>query len=361
VILFAAVVAAGTLVVGIAAALVLRRLPTIRLQLAGLGLLAVALPLAAVLLSGVVMFDSGHDLTILLVAAACSTAALAAAVLLGGSILRSLERVRTASAAAAGGDLAARAPEDGPAELAELASSFNEMAASLEELFDARRQLVAWASHDLRTPLASMQAMLEAVEDGLVEPERYIPALRQQVEALRVLVDDLFELARLDAGVLSLDLREAPLAGVVRSALGGLEAEARTRRVTLAARIQGDPTVVCAPDKVERVLLNLLTNAIRHTPSDGAVAVVVEPLDDEVLVSVEDTGEGMPAESVKRVFEHFWRGDRSRSRAPESAGLGLAIAHGLVEAQGGRIWAENRSDGGARVSFTLPAPPRSTA
>ena len=353
-ILFALLVALGTLLVGIAAALVLRRLPSIRLQLAGLGLLAVALPLAAVLVSGVVMFDSEHDLTILLVAAACSTAALAAAGLLGGSILRALERVRTASAAIAGGDFAARAPEDGPSELAELGTSFNEMAASVEELFDARRQLVAWASHDLRTPLASMQAMLEAVEDGLVEPERYVLALKQQVDALRVLVDDLFELARLDAGVLSLELREAPIAGVVRSALDGLEAEAEARHVALAARIDGDPKAICAPDKVERVLLNLLTNAIRHTPSDGSVAVVVEPLEREVRVSVEDTGEGIPPDSAKRVFDHFWRGDRSRTSETGGAGLGLAIAHGLVEAQGGRIWAENVVGGGARVSFTLP-------
>jgi signal transduction histidine kinase len=228
------------------------------------------------------------------------------------------------------------------------------MAASVEELFDARRQLVAWASHDLRTPLASMKAMLEAVEDGLVEPERYVPALKQQVDALGILVDDLFELARLDAGVLSLELREAPLAGVVRSALGGLEAEAEARRVALAARIDGDPTAICAPDKVERVLLNLLTNAIRHTPSDGSVAVVVEPFEREVRVSVEDTGEGIPADSTRRVFDHFWRGDRSRTSETGGAGLGLAIAHGLVEAQGGRIWAENVAGGGARISFTLP-------
>jgi signal transduction histidine kinase len=354
VILFALAVALGTLAVGVVAALALRRLPSLRLQLAGLGLLAVALPLAAVLVSGLVMFDSGHDLTILLVAAACSTAALAAAGLLGGSILRSLDRLRSASTAVAGGDLGARAPEDGPAELAELGASFNEMAASVEELFDARRQLVAWASHDLRTPLASMKAMLEAVEDGLVEPERYVPVLKQQVDALGLLVDDLFELARLDAGILSLELREAPLAGVVRSALGGLEAEAEARRVALAAKIDGDPTAICAPDKVERVLLNLLTNAIRHTPSDGAVAVIVEPLEREVRVSVEDTGEGIPADSTKRVFDHFWRGDRSRTSETGGAGLGLAIAHGLVEAQGGRIWAENVTGGGARVSFTLP-------
>jgi signal transduction histidine kinase len=198
-----------------------------------------------------------------------------------------------------------------------------------------------------------MQAMLEAVEDGLVEPEHYVPELRRQVTALGLLVDDLFELARLDAGVLTLDLHETPIGGVVRSALGGLEAEAQTRRVALAARIDADPPVLCAPDKVERVLLNLLTNAIRHTPSDGAVAVVVEPLDGEVRVSVEDTGDGIPPESIKRVFDHFWRGDRSRTGAG-NAGLGLAIAHGLVQAQGGRIWAENRSEGGARISFTLP-------
>jgi signal transduction histidine kinase len=351
---FALAVAVATLAAGLLAALGLRRLPTVRLQLAGLGLLAVMLPLAAVLLSGVVMFDSEHDLTILLVAAACSTAALVAAFILGGSILSALERVRAASSALARGDLSARAPEDGPAELAELATSFNEMADNVEGLFDARRQLVAWASHDLRTPLASMQAMLEALEDGLASPDRYLPAMREQVHALGLLVDDLFELARIDAGVLTLELREAPLSGLVATALRGLEAEADARHVALSARIDGDPPVVCAPDKVERVLFNLLTNALRHTPSDGSVAVVVESLGAEVRVSVEDTGEGIPAEAAPRVFDRFWRGDRARSRAKGGAGLGLAIARGLVEAQGGRIWAENRPEGGARISFTLP-------
>jgi signal transduction histidine kinase len=351
---FALVVASATLGSGLLAALLLSRVPSLRLQLAGLGLLAVTLPLAAVLLSGVVMFNSEHDLTILLVAVACSTAALAAAFLLGGSIMRSIERVRNASSALARGDLAARAPEAGPSELAELAASFNEMAARVEELFDVRRQLVAWASHDLRTPLASMQAMLEAVEDGLAEPERYMPAMREQVRTLGLLVDDLFELARIDAGALTLELRTAPLGGVVRSCLRGLEAEARARRVALTAQIDGDPPVVCAPDKVERVLFNLITNALRHTPSDGAVAVVVEPLDEEVRISVEDSGEGLPADSLRRVFDRFWRGDRARTRERGGAGLGLAIARGLVEAQGGRIWAENRPEGGAKVSFTLP-------
>lgn len=355
-IVFALVVALATLAAGLAAALLVPRLPTLRLQLAGLALVAVVLPLAAVALSGVVMFSSGHDMTILFVAVASSTAAIAGALLLARSIMRPIERVRTAASAVARGDLAARTPEGGPAELEELASSFNQMAANIEELFDARRQLVAWASHDLRTPLASMQAMLEALEDGLAEPERYLPALHEQVRTLSALVDDLFELARIDAGALTLELREAALSGLVESCLRGVEAEAAARRVSLAAQIaEPVPPVRCAPEKVERVLYNLLTNALRHTPSDGAVAVLVEPLTEEVRVTVEDTGEGIPADALRRVFDRFWRGDRARSPARGGAGLGLAIARGLVEAQGGRIWAENRPGGGARISFTLPA------
>jgi signal transduction histidine kinase len=356
VILFAVIVAVATLAAGLAAAFLLRRLPTLRLQLAALALLAVLLPLVAVLLSGAVMFSSGHDLTVLLVAGAASSAAIAAALLLAATILKPVERLRTASTALARGDLGARAPTTGPAELAELAGSFNEMAARLEELFDARRQLVAWASHDLRTPIASIQAMLEALEDGLAEPERYVPAMRDQIRTLSLLVDDLFELARIDAGVLTLEIEVAPLPRLVESCLRGLEAEAQARNVALEAHMDGViPSVRCAPDKVERVLFNLLTNALRHTPSDGSVAVVVEPLHEEVQVTVEDTGVGMPADSLRRMFDRFWRGDPARSRETGGAGLGLAIARGLVEAQGGRIWAENRPNGGAKISFTLPA------
>ena len=352
---FALVAAGTTLAVGISAALSLRRLPSLRLQLIGLALLALVLPLAAVLVSGVVMFTSGHDLTVLAVAVAASTAAFGAALLLASGIHRAIEQVRAASLTLASGDLAARAPEDGPAEVAELAASLNEMAVNIEGLFDARRQLVAWASHDLRTPLANIQAMLEALEDGVGDPERYLPALRQQTRTLGQLVDDLFELARIDAGVLTLELRDAPVATLVRSCVRGLQAEADARGVTMvAATHASDASVRCAPEKVERVLLNLLTNALRHTPTDGTVAVVVESLEREVRLSVEDTGTGLPADRSGRLFERFWRGDPARSTGIGGSGLGLAIARGLVEAQGGRIWAENRPEGGARVSFTLP-------
>jgi signal transduction histidine kinase len=337
VIVFALVVAAATLASGLAAALSLRLLPTLRLQLAGLALIAVALPLAAVAVSGVVMFHSGDDMTLLFVAAASAFVAVAAALLIARTISGRVERLRSASAEFASGDLGARAPTSGPAELAELGTSFNEMADNLERLFDARRRLVAWASHDLRTPLASLQAMLEALEDGLAEPEEYLSGMREQVRALSMLVDDLFELARIDAGVLTLELAEAELDPLVQASLRVVEPEARARRVRLEVRVDGSPPVRCAPEKVERVLSNLLANALRYTPSDGSIAVRVESLAREVCVTIEDTGVGFQPESARK------------------SGLGLAIARGFVELQGGRIWHENRPGGGARVSFTLPA------
>jgi len=345
-------VAAATLLVGSLATLALRQLPTVRLQLAGLALLAVVLPLLAVLLSGWVMFHMGDDVKILAVAAASASAAVAAAFLLGGSVARAIERLRAASAELAAGDLTARAPEHGPRELAELGRSFNAMAANLERLFDARRDFVAAAGHDLRTPVASIAAMLEAIEDGVAEADEYLRPLQEQTRRLASLVDGLFELARIDAGSLVVELRPIALGGLVESCVGGFDAEARAARIRLERRVE-DAHARCAPEQVERVLANLLANALRHTPPDGTVAVAVSAGDDEVEVAVEDTGEGLTDEAAARMFDRFWRGDSARS-AP-GAGLGLAIARGLVEAQGGRIRAESRPAGGTRVAFTLPA------
>ena len=347
------VVALATLAVGLAIAFALRGLPTLRLRLVGLAVLAVCLPLVVVLASGWVMFHMGDDVKILAVSAASASVALVAALVIAGSIERPIERLARAAAELAGGDLAARAPENGPAEIASLARDFNEMGDALARIFDARRELVAWASHDLRTPLANMQAMLEALEDGLAEPADYLPAFREQVRVLSRLVDDLFELGQIEAGALAFELRELPIAPVVARCLAGLGAEAASRGIRLETQGPADATARFAPDKIERVLLNLLTNALRHTPTDGCVAVVVRPEDDEVHVRVDDTGEGIDDEAVERMFERFWRGDLARSTP--GAGLGLAIARGLVEAHGGRIWAERRTGGGTSVSFTLPA------
>ena len=354
VIALALAVAAGTLAVGLAATFALRLLPSVRLQLAGFALLSVVLPLLAVLLSGWVMFHMGDDVKILAVAAAAASAAVAAALVLATSIARRIDRLRSASLALAAGDLGARAPEGGPRELAELGRSFNAMAGSLEGLFDARRELVAAASHDLRAPVASIAAMLEAIEDGLATPEEYLAPLQDQARRLTVLVDDLFELARIDAGALVHELQEVALAPLVESCVRGFEAEARARNVRLERTVDElVPEARCAPEQVERVVLNLLTNALRHTPSDGTVAVTLASAPGHVRVTVEDTGDGLTPEATRRMFDRFWRDDSAR-QTNGGAGLGLAIARGLVEAQGGTIWAEQRATGGARVSFTLP-------
>jgi signal transduction histidine kinase len=349
---FALLVAGLAFLAGVLAALGLRRLPAVRLQLIGLALVATLLPLVAVVVAGVVMFESHHDETVLIVAAGSACAVVAAALLVARSISAGLNRLVAASAGLAH-DLAVRVPERGPSEHRALAAAFNEMAQSLHRLFEARRELVAWASHDLRAPLANMQAMLEAVDDGLATTDDYLPALHDQVRTLSALVDDLFELARIDSGALTLELRHAELGAVVSACLRGVEAEARARNVALGASIDPGVAATFEPAKVERVLLNLLTNALHHTPADGSIAVLVEPDDVEVRVTVEDTGTGLSPESTRRMFERFWRSDPARSS--RGAGLGLAIARGLVEAHGGRIWAENRPGGGARVSFTLPA------
>jgi signal transduction histidine kinase len=359
---FALVVSLSTLVAGIALAVALRLLPTVRLQLAGLALIAVGLPLAAVILGGLVMFHMHDDVKILAVATASASTALVAALLVGTDIGRRIRGLEAAADELSSGELKARAPTDAPRELAHLGEAFNAMAGNIEALFDARRQLVAWASHDLRTPVASIQAMLEAIEDGLASTEEYLPALRQQTQTLAILIDDLFELARIDAGALTLELREAQLPQLVSHCMRGLEAEARARQIHLESRLDPAlPDVRCAPEHVQRVLLNLVTNALRHTPSDGSVLVKARRRASELEVSVEDTGVGLSTEAQQRMFERFWRGDPSRTRANGGAGLGLAIARGFVEAQGGRIWAENRPEGGARFAFTLPIAERHPA
>jgi signal transduction histidine kinase len=351
----AVVVAAVTAGAAGGVVLLLRLLPSVRLQLAGLAFFSVVLPLAAVLLSGWVMFHMGDDLKILAVSSAAATAALVAGLLLGRSLGGRIDRLRQAARELAHGDLTARTPEDGPSELAELSATFNEMAARLAELFDTRKELIAWASHDLRTPIGSLRAMLEALEDGVAEPEEFLPALRSQVRTLEALVTDLFEVACIDADALTLEVRRTDLSTLVRSCVEGLRPEAEARGVHLEARTNGGSSTVCAPEKIERVLGNLLTNAIRHTPPDGAVVVSVEPREEEVQVSVDDTGDGVAAQARRRMFDRFWRGDEARTPGKGGAGLGLTIAQGLVEAHGGRIWAEPRDGGGTRVAFTLPS------
>jgi two-component system sensor histidine kinase BaeS len=334
--------------------LLLRALPTVRLQVAGLAFFSVVLPLGAVLLSGWVMFHMGDDVKILAVSSTAATAAVAAGLLLGRSLGARLDRLRNAARDFARGDLTARTAESGPAELAELSAAFNDMASRLAELFDTRKELVAWASHDLRTPIGSLRAMLEALEDGVAEPDELLPVLRKQVQTLETLVEDLFEVACIDAGALTLELLPTDLSGLVETSVAGLAAEAEARGVRLETRTNGVSPALCAPDKIERVLGNLLTNAVRHTPANGSVVVSVAAHGDELHVTVDDTGVGIAPSAQQRMFERFWRGDAARTPGNGGAGLGLTIAQGLIQAHGGRIWAEPRDGGGTHVGFSLP-------
>ena len=349
--------AGATLVAGVLLALGIRRLRTVRSQVIATALVSLCLPLAAVSVSGLIMFHMGADLGILAVSAAAAVAGISCALVVSRSIAHRLDVVRDGAAAMATGSLTARVPVDGPAELAELASSFNVMAESVERLFATRREVVAWASHDLRSPIASLQAMIEATEDGVVAPRHYLPAMADRVKALGRLVDDLFDLASLDAGALTLEFDEVDPDRLVTRCLGSFAAEAERRRIRLVPRLdQGLPGVRCAPDAVERVLDNLVANAFRFTPEGGSVVVAAERVLDGVTMTVEDSGTGFDPTTIDRATEPFWQHDGARAldgSGRSHAGLGLAIAKGLVELQGGRLQVANRPGGGGRVSFTL--------
>jgi signal transduction histidine kinase len=280
-----------------------------------------------------------------------------------------VERLRLGTARLADGDLRAMVKVEGHDELAALAKDFNRMASALEraklrerEADEARRDLVAAISHDLRTPLASARALIEAVADGVADdPEtraRYLASARGELAKLGRLVDDLFELARIDAGVLRLELEETSLRDLVSDTLSSFGPEAERRRIRLVGEVspEVDP-VLASPSKLQRVLYNLVSNALRHTPADGTVFLKAEPEEDTVRVQVADTGEGIAPEDLPRVFERSFRGEGSRGSSEAGddagAGLGLAIARGLVEAHGGTIDVESRPGEGSRFSFTL--------
>lgn len=267
--------------------------------------------------------------------------------------------------AIAEGDLAARVAVVGKDEVSHLAATFNQMAERLQEadrqqreLDTLRRDLIAWVGHDLRTPLASTRVIVEALADGVVEdPEtaqRYLRTAQRDIQSLTLLIDDLFDLAQMDAGGLKLERQPASLAGLIADTVESFSALAGQRGVALRGSAEPgvDPALVDAR-QISRVLANLVGNALRHTPAGGAVTVRAWPVDGCVQVEVADTGEGIPSEDLARVFERFYRGEKSRSRATGGSGLGLAIAKAVVEAHDGQIWAESQPGQGARFSFSI--------
>ncbi|MFN8511189.1 MAG: ATP-binding protein [Chloroflexia bacterium] len=339
----------------------------LRIALISISALGPLFVLVNVAFTARLMFFNTHDLGLLAVLLLFAlTPGIAVSTLLGGRIAGAVDSLSAGAAAMARGDLTTRVRADGVAELRALAESFNSMAAQLEvaareraETERARRDLIAAVSHDLRTPLASLRALAEALDDGVVDdPEgirRYLRLMTGETERLNMLIDDLFELARLESGALRLDRTPSPVQDLISEALERMTAQAGRKGLQLAGEVIGDPPpVLIDGQQVTRVLLNLVQNAIRHTPADGSVTLRAARAEDGVLVEVRDTGEGIGADDLPRVFDRFYRGDPARTREA-GAGLGLAIARGIVEAHGGRIWVESAPGQGTLFAFTLPA------
>ena len=313
------------------------------------------------------MFASRHDLvlsTVLLFFAGAM--AMVLGYFLSSTVTDRIHAVKGAAQDLAKGDLQVRVHVSGKDEVAGLAESFNQMASQLQaadqkqrELEHMRTDLIAWVSHDLQTPLASIRAILEALADGVVEkPEavqRYLLTAQRDVRSLSGLIDDLFEMAQLDAGGLPLDLADSSLADLISDTLESFSEVAARQGIAISGHADPDVDPVRMDTmRIGRVLNNLLSNALRYTPAGGSVVVTAQRSTDGVEVSVSDTGEGIRPEDLPRVFERFYRGEKSRSRSTGGSGLGLAISRGLVRAHGGDIRVESLPGRGSRFTFTLP-------
>ena len=242
----------------------------------------------------------------------------------------------------------------------ELAVTATRLAESREReraLERSRRELVAWVSHDLRTPLAGLRAMAEALEDGVAtDPLRYHTQIRTSVDRLSGMVDDLFEMSRIHAGALRLTLQRVPLTDLVDEAVIGADPLARACGVALQADVRTPLAVRVDARELSRALTNLVANAIRHTPSDGSVRVEAMERDGRAVLAVVDACGGIPDEDLGRVFEVAWRGTAARTPEPlAGAGLGLAIVRGIVEAHSGEVDVRNVV-GGCRFEVRLPVP-----
>jgi len=293
-----------------------------------------------------------------------AVAAIGAGIATARTSSAAVEKLSGAARRLAGGDLSARAGRvGGGRELESLATTLDEMAqrlgASLQREREAesqRRDLIVAVSHDLRTPLADLRAMAEAIEDGVVDdPEtihRYTARMGDAVQSLTTLVDDLFEFVQLDAGAIEAETRRARLEEVVRSAIAACDGQATDKRLILRTELGDAADASCSP-RLTRVIQNLLQNAIRHTPADGTVLVEARQDGRGIELAVADTGEGIEPAAVDRIFEPFWRGDAAR--ASDGSGLGLALAKRIVEALGGTIAVESEPARGSRFAIVLPA------
>jgi signal transduction histidine kinase len=323
--------------------------------------------LVNVVSTSALMFLSPHDLGLLLLLLAfAGVISLAFAWVVAGALTAQIQELSGAATRLASGDLTTRVGQHGADEIGQLAAAFDNMAERLEQAFareraleTSRRELITAVSHDLRTPLATTRAMVEALADQVVtdpqDVQRYLKLILQETQHLSRLIDDLFELSQIDSGALRLDCVALDLSELASETLAAYQVPAAERRIRLE-ECGTEPALVQAdPERLQRVLRNLLDNALRHTPAGGLVRACTAVEESSVLLSVDDTGPGLPAEDLERIFDRFYRAEPSRQRESGGAGLGLAIARGLVRAHHGRIWAEPSSLGGVSVRISLPA------
>lgn len=343
--------------------------PTLRWTLLGGYALASLLTFLNVWFSARMMFASEHDLLLAIVLLVFAGGiAMVLGYFLSTTVTERIQLLKSAAEKLAQGDLQTRVPVQGRDEVAGLAVTFNQMAQQLQaadqkqrELENLRRDLIAWVSHDLQTPLASMRAILEALSDGVVEdPEtvkRYLNTAQRDVRYLSALIDDLFQMAQLDAGGFPLHLAEASLSDLVSDTLESFTELAKQQELTLEGNVDSDVDPVHMDTQaIGRVLNNLIGNALRHTSNRGRVSVWVRRTPQGVEVTVSDTGAGIRAEDLPYIFERFYRGDasRSRNRGTGGAGLGLAIARGIVQAHRGEIKVESQLGKGTQFTFYIP-------
>ncbi len=282
---------------------------------------------------------------------------------------RAMDRVAMGIGQLALGNYSQRLPVLGRDEVGRLSAEVNDLAARLEEareqqqaLESERRQLTVAVSHDLRTPLASIRAMVEALADGVVgspnERERYYGLIGREVDRLAAMLDDLFDLSRLDAGVFPLDRRPIPLEEVVADVVDGMQLQAERKGVALRLSVTGElPVLALDGTQMQRVAANLMRNALEHTPSGGSIDVSLDRVRDDVRLRVRDTGEGIPAADLERIWQRFYRGEPSRHKGTGDdggSGLGLAIVKGIVEAHGGVVGVQSQPGRGATFTVALP-------
>ena len=354
-------IAAGALALAHAIARRRRLLGSLKRQFAVGVAIAVGQFVIAAVAGAALMFVSSHDvLIIVVIAGVAGVVAVRAAQLLAGDVLSDIEALRDTLVAVGEGSRDPEVRVHGADELAELARAAGTAIEKLGRAEGARSSLVAAVSHDLRTPLTSLRLLAEAVEDEIVDPatrSRYLRQMSTHIDVLSGLIDDLFELSRLEAGDIHWTLQQVQLDELVEEAVEALQPEACAKGVAMRADVRVAEPARGDPEQLQRVLFNLIQNAIRHTPADGSVTVLAETATaDRLEVEVLDTGDGIGEDERGRVFEPFFRGGAEAARSRAGAGLGLAISRAIVEAHGGRIWLAESATG-TRVRFSLPRAP----